>query len=69
MPSDVELAERMRKYLEKIYPESATKKEIFTEVGVRACAGDTWLRTLVVNRDVQVVGKKGRYNLYRFEKK
>jgi len=68
MSAGIELAERIKEYLKQIYPDSATKTQIFSKVGVRGCTCDTWLRTLVVRRNIEVSGKKGRYNLYRYKK-
>jgi hypothetical protein len=64
----INIAETIQDYLKRIYPKSATKAEIFSALGVKGCCGDTSLDTLVVRRIVEVSGKKGRRNLYRYKK-
>lgn len=69
MTEGIDIAERIKKYLKRIYPASATKKEIFSAVGVKGCTGGTWLKTLEVGRNIKVSGKKGKYNLYQYNKR
>ena len=64
-----DMTETIKAYLEKIYPRSATKAEIFSVLGIKGCCGDTSLDTLVVRRSVEITGKDGRRNLYRYKKK
>ena len=66
MPSGTDIAQSIVNYLKKIYPKSATKSEIFSEIGISGCVGESWIKTLVTAREIEVVGKKGRYNLYRY---
>lgn len=66
MPKSIEIAEKIVEFLKGIYPNSATKTEILSDVGVKGCTGDPWLKTLVASRKIEVSGKKGRYNLYRY---
>jgi len=57
----------IREYLESVFPEPATENEILQHVHVRSCAAGGALRTLRSRGVVEVVGKKGRANLYRFK--
>ncbi len=63
-----DITQRIEDYLKQIYPKSATKAEIFSVVGVASCCGGTPLDSLVVRRKVEVTGKKGSSNLYRYKK-
>lgn len=54
-------------YLRKIHPRSATAKEILQETGVVDCACGGALRTLRARDSVEVAGKEGNANLYRFK--
>lgn len=53
--------------LKKIYPKSATEKEIMHETGIASCTCGGALRTLRSRGLVEVVGKKGNANVYRFK--
>jgi len=64
----IDVTKSVQDYLKRIYPKSATKAEIFSAVRIKGCCGDTSLDTLVVRREIEVSGKKGRYNLYRYKK-
>jgi hypothetical protein len=64
----VDIGKAIRDYLKKIYPHSATKKEILSGIGVSGCAGESWFETLVASREIVMVGKQGRQNLYQYKK-
>jgi hypothetical protein len=64
----IDIAKSVQDYLKQIYPKSATKAEIFSAVRVKGCCGDTSLDTLLVRRAIEITGKKGRCNLYRYKK-
>jgi hypothetical protein len=64
MPRGADIAEEIIDYLKGIHPGSATKKEIFSNVGVAGCAGESWIKTLVAGREIEVCGKRGSSNLY-----
>jgi hypothetical protein len=63
-----DITQKIEDYLKQIYPKNATKKEIFEAVGIASCFGGTSLDTLVVRRKIEVTGKKGSSNLYRYKK-
>ena len=62
-----DITQKIIDFLKSIYPKSATKNEIFKEVGIESCCGGTSLDTLVVRRKIQVTGKKGSSNLYSYK--
>ena len=62
-----DITAKIERYLKEIYPKVATKKEIFKAVGIASCCGGTSLDTLVVRRKIEVTGKKGSNNLYRYK--
>jgi len=64
----IDITKSIQDYLKQIYPRSATKAEIFSATGIKGCCGDTSLDTLLVRREIEVTGKKGRCNLYRYKK-
>ena len=55
-------------YLKEIYPQPATKDKIMREIGIKisGCLCDRALKTLRSRGNIQVVGKEGNANLYRF---
>ena len=68
MTTGVDVGHAIIGYLKSIYPNSATKSEIFSKIGASGCVGESWLDTLVAGHKIQVSGKKGRFNLYRYNK-
>jgi hypothetical protein len=62
-----DIAQKIIDYLKQIYPNSATKKQIFVAVGIKGCCGGTSLDALVVRRKIEVAGKKGSSNLYCYK--
>ena len=66
MPAGTDIGQAIVSYLRKIHPKSATKKEIFSQIGISGCSGESWIKTLVSAREIQVAGKKGSSNLYRY---
>lgn len=68
MSPKVEIGQQIVDYLERIYPEAATVSDISGAVGLQSCSVHPWLSTLVANRNIETVGKKGRSNLYRLVK-
>ena len=66
MSKGTDIAKKIVEYLKEIFPSSATKTEIFSNVGIKGCTGNPWLNTLIASRKIEVSGKKGRYNLYRY---
>jgi hypothetical protein len=65
----VDITKSIEDYLKQIYPKSVTKAEIFKALGIEGCCGGTSLDSLVVRRTIEVTGKKGSRNLYRYKKK
>jgi len=68
MQTRTEYAKRIIDYLEGIYPEPANMSEISKALGIRACSLNPWMQTLVANRDVEIIGKKGKSSLYRLRR-
>jgi predicted transcriptional regulator with HTH domain len=68
MERRTELADRIVKYLAKIYPKSATLAEIAKALRMHSCSADPWISSLLANRQIEVLGKKGRSNTYRLKK-
>jgi len=68
MSKSMEAKISVAKYLEEISPRSATKKEIMREIGmeISGCVCERALKTLRSRGTVEVVGKRGNANLYRF---
>jgi len=60
------MAQKILDYLKSIYPRAETKREICSSTRVSYCTVGKWLRTLVADRKVEICGKKGRCNLYRY---
>jgi predicted transcriptional regulator with HTH domain len=63
-----ELVDKIIRYLRKIYPRAATASLISKESGVASCSADSWISSLLADRTIEIVGKKGRSNLYRLKK-
>jgi predicted transcriptional regulator with HTH domain len=68
MERRTELADRIEKYLSKIHPKSATLSEIAKALRIQSCSADSWISSLVANRQIEISGKRGRSNLYRLKK-
>jgi predicted transcriptional regulator with HTH domain len=68
MERRTDLAERIEEYLRKIYPKSATLSEIAKALHMQSCSADPWISSLVANRQIEMLRKKGRSNLYRFKR-
>jgi len=67
MSKKIEAKISVLKFLEKIYPKPATEKEIWEQIGISSCTCGGALRTLISRGSIEVVGKKGNANLYRFK--
>jgi len=67
MSKKVKARVSIRDYLEEIYPRSATKKEILQETRIKECTCDGALRTLRSRGFIELIGKKGNANIYRFK--
>lgn len=65
MVRGIEIAERIREVLERVYPNALTADQIFKEVGVADCGGRQWLRTLEADREIECAGRIGRKKAYR----
>jgi len=68
MERQTKLADKIVEYLEKIYPKSATISEIAKALRMQSCSANPWLSSLLANRQIETVGRKGRSNLYRLKK-
>jgi len=68
MKTRTEYAKRIIDYLEGIYPEPANMSQISKALRISACSLNPWMQTLVANRDVEIVEKKGKSNLYRLRR-
>jgi hypothetical protein len=64
----IDITKNIEDYLKQSYPKCLTKTEIFSALGIKGCCGDTALDSLVVRRTIEVTGKKGSRNLYRYKK-
>lgn len=67
MSKKVKAKTSILEYLKKIYPKSATEKQILQEIGMSSCTCCGALRTLRARDSIEVVGKRGNANLYRFK--
>ena len=63
-----EIGQRILDCVKEAYPESRTLREISKAVGIQSCSVHPWIDTLLSSRDIEISGKKGRSNLYRFVK-
>jgi len=68
MERRTELADRIVDYLGKIYPKSATALEIAKALRMQSCSANPWISSLMANREIEIVGKKKRSNLYRLKR-
>ena len=62
----IEVGHKILEYLQAVYPQAQTIEEICEKTAISRCGAGGWLRTLVSRRRVEICGKKGRFNLYRF---
>jgi hypothetical protein len=69
LPRRTTVPEKMVEYLKNIYPRPATLKELCSVIGISACVGSSWIKTLISTREIEVYGKDGRRNLYRYRPK
>jgi len=54
-------------YLKKIYPRAATEAEIEQEAQVPSCTCGKAIRSLTVRGSIEIAGKKGNANLYKYK--
>ena len=66
MSPRAEIGRQIIEYLKRIYPKTATVSDISRATRLQSCSVHPWLSTLLADRDVEIAGKKGRSNLYRF---
>jgi len=64
----VEVVDSIIHYLRKIYPKAATASQISKEVGFESCTTNPWISSLLADRVIEIVAKKGRSNLYRLRR-
>ena len=69
LPQRTLVPEKILEYLKSIYPKPATIKQICSGTGISTCTGNSWIKTLISTRDIEICGKEGRYNLYRYNPK
>lgn len=60
------VGEQILEYLKAAYPKAFTIDDICEKTRFSQCAAGGWLRTLVSRRKIEICGKQGRHNLYRF---
>jgi len=54
-------------YINKIYPREITGNEICEALGLSNCTVQRALQTLVARGEIEISGKRGRSNLYRYK--